>query len=155
VPIDSGLTSDWHRHFGASLFNAAWELIDRPNRSPDDDVEMLLAAAASRWHWGRVGGHAEVATGDWQLAHVASLLGMSELALVFARRNLEAATSSGWAGWRLASAHEGMARACAAAGDADGRAEHFGAAERALAGETDAEDARVIAGQLATVPQVD
>ena len=49
---------------------------------------------------------------------------------------------------------EGMARACAAGGDAQGRARYVAACEAALAAEPDAEERAVIAGQLATVPLV-
>jgi len=139
------------REHGKALFNAAWDLIDQPSRTADEDVELLLRAAASRWHWGQAGGPEEVATGDWQVAHAASLLGLGDLALLFARRNLDAATAHGWTGWRLASAHEGMARACAVAGDRDARDRHVAEAERALAAEPDAESRDLIASQLATI----
>jgi hypothetical protein len=113
---------------------------------------MLLCAAASRWHWGRVGGAQEVAVADWQITHVASLLGLADLALLFAARSLRAAEREGWGGRRLASAHEGMSRACAPDDDAAGRERHVEAAHAALADEPDEEDRTLIAGQLASVP---
>ena len=147
------MSDDVHRQIGVERFNATWDLIDRPDRSADDDVELLLSAMTSRWHWGQVGGPEEISTGDWQVAHAAALLGLGDLALLFARRNLTTAEAQGWTGWRLASAHEGMARACAVAGDADGRARHLDAARAALDAEPDAEERQVIADQLATVPE--
>jgi hypothetical protein len=145
----------WNRNFGAALFNQTWELIEKPERTEDDDIAMLLSAASSRWHWGRAGGPGEIASGDWQVAHVLSLMGEGGLAMRFARRNLATAEAEGWTGWRLASAHEGMARAYAAQGDADGRAQHVAACEAALADEPDEDDRKVIADQLATVPAID
>ena len=59
---------------------------------------------------------------------------------------------AGYSGWKLASVHEGMARAAAVNGDATGRAAHIEAAEAALAEEPSTEDAQMIADQLATVP---
>lgn len=145
---------DAHREIGGQRFNATWDLIDKgAARSADDDVEMLLSAMTSRWHWGQVGGPEEIATGDWQVAHAASLLGLGDVALLFARRNLAIAETEGWDGWRLASAHEGMARACAANGDAAGRSQHLAAASAALANEPDAEETQIITEQLATVPE--
>ena len=146
------LSDDEHRRIGVALFNGAWDLIDTPDRTADDDVEMLLRAVASRWHWGRIGGPEEFATGDWQVAHVAALAGLPDVARVFARRNLDAAVANGWTGWRLASAHEGMARACAASGDVVARAHHVAQAELALRDETDEESRDLVASQLATVP---
>lgn len=141
-----------HRALGTTLFNGAWDLIDQPARSQDDDAEMLLRAAASRWHWAHAGGPEEVATGDWQVAHVASLLGLGDLAVLFARRALDAATTHGWTGWRLASAHEGMARAYAATGDRDARDRHAAEAQRALADEPDEESRELVTSQLASIP---
>jgi len=148
--------SDVHRDVGIDRFNATWDLIDKgAARTPDDDVEMLLSAMTSRWHWSRCGGPEEIATGDWQVAHCAALLGLGDLAVLFASRNLTLAEEQGWRGWRLASAHEGMARACAVSGNVDGRSFHVDAAEAALAEEPEAEEARIIAEQLATVPPVE
>ena len=142
-----------HREIGVDRFNGTWDLIDKgAARTPDDDVELLLSAMTSRWHWARAGGPEEIATGDWLIAHAACLVGLGDLALLFARRNLELAEAQGWGGWRLASAHEGMARACALTGDVDGRSFHVDACEAALADEPDAEESAVIREQLATVP---
>jgi len=109
----------------------------------------------ARWHWGEVGGTEEIATSDWQVAHVAALIGLGDLSVWFAGRSLAAAEAEGWSGWRLASAHEGMARAFAAAGDADGRARHVDLARTALADEPDGDDRAIVEEQLATIPEVD
>jgi hypothetical protein len=151
--IDPAQQDAWHRAFAPALFNATWQLIEKEGRSEDDDLAMLLSAAGSRWHWGRVGGPEQQASGDWQVAHVLSLLGEGSLALRFARRNLATATENDWTGWRLASAHEGVARAYATIGDTAQRDEHIAAAEQALAAETDHEDRKVIADQLASIPR--
>ena len=143
---------DRHLLFGVGLFNQCWELINKPDRTENENVEMLLRAMASRWHWEQVGGPEQVATGDWQVAHVASLLGLGDLAVTFATRNLDMTSSSEWDGWRLASAHEGMARACAAAGDAEGYERHAAEAARVLEDESDPENRRHVADQLASIP---
>jgi hypothetical protein len=146
------MSDDTDRALAVELFNRAWDLIDKTDRSADEGLEMLLAAAASRWHWGRAGGPEQWAAGDWQVAHCASLLGLGDVALAFASRNLATAEAEGWTGWRLASAHEGVARACAAAGDWAGRNRHADLCQQALDAEPDDEDRAVIASQLATVP---
>jgi hypothetical protein len=146
-------SAGWEAGIAKALFNRTWELIDKPDRVGEEDLQMLLSAMAARWHWGQVGGPEEVATSDWQVGHVASLIGMGKLALIFANRNLATALAEGWDGWRLASAHEGVARACAVLGDNDGLARHYAEAEAALAREPDDEDRELIAGQLATIPR--
>jgi hypothetical protein len=85
---------------------------------------------------------------------VASLLGIGDLALACARRALATADTERWTGWRLASSHEGMARASAACGDANGRRRHLEAAREALADEPDDDDRRVIEEQIASIPEI-
>ena len=143
-----------HRRIAVALFNSTWDLIDKGERTEDEDAEMLVQAMASRWHWAQIGTVQERAMGDWQVAHVFSRLDYGDVARRFARRALAAAEREGWDGWRLASMHEGMARACAASGDATGRADHVAAAESALAREPDAEERETIAAQVASVPLV-
>ena len=145
--------AEWHRRFAVETFNATWDLIDNQSRTPDDNLEMLLAALASRWHWGRIGGPEQIATGDWQVAHVASLLGFADLALTVASRHFAIAEEERWSGWRLASAYEGLARAAATAGDFEARRRYVAMAEAALDSEPDEEERIIIAEQLATVPE--
>lgn len=151
--IDDAAVAAWHRQVAVEQFNRTWDLIDLAERTADDDAEMLLAAATSRWHWAKVGTAENVAAGDWQVAHVAALLGHGDLSHAFASRNLAAATHGGWTGWQLASAHEGMARASAVVGDHAARDQHVTEAERALADEPDPDNAAVVRQQLASIDQ--
>lgn len=142
----------FHESVAADLFNRCWELIDQEHRTGDEEIEMLLSAMTSRWHWSQVGGPPEIATGDWQVAHAAALAGFADLSLAFASRNLTTAETERWTGWRLASAHEGMARACAVSGDEADRQRHLDAAYAALESEPDQGDRSLIETQLASVP---
>ncbi len=152
--MEAAITEDeraWHRQVAVEQFNRTWDLIDLPERSADQDAEMLLAATTSRWHWARIGTAENVAAGDWQVSHVASLLGHGDLAAHFAASNLAIAEREGWTDWRLASANEAMARACAVRGDLDACGRYIAAAERALEDEPDPDNAAVVRGQLATI----
>jgi hypothetical protein len=142
----------WHKIFAASAFNQAWDLIDQPDRSSEDDAAMLMAAFASRHHWEVVGTDENRVVGDWQVAHVASLLGYGSLALRFARAALDRAVEQGFEGWRLASCHEGMARAHACSGDDAERDRHIRAARRLLDEVADPEERGLVESQLETVP---
>ena len=143
-----------HRRHAVIAFNRTWELIDTPDRSADQADEMLVATFASRYHWDRAGGAAERVTADWQIAHVASQLGLADLALRYADAALALAQREGFDGWRLASCYEGMARAHAAAGNRAERDRYVDLARRELAQVADAGDRGVIESQLATVPAV-
>ena len=39
-----------HRCFAAQYFNLAWDLIEKTNRTEEEDREMTRVAHASRWH---------------------------------------------------------------------------------------------------------
>lgn len=140
------------RQEAIAAFNRAWELIEAPERTPAEDDEMLAAAFASRYLWEPIGGDEQKAVGDWQIAHVASLLGYADLALGRAGRALQRVQQNGWTDWRLASCYEGMARAHAAGGDEAERDRFAGLAREVLATLEDAEDRELIASQLASVP---
>jgi len=133
-------------------FNRAWALIDMPRRSSAEDDEMLDASFASRYLWDCLGGEEQRATGDWQIAHVASLLGFSFLALARADRALNRVLLNGWSDWRLASCYEGMARAEAAAGNSVQRDHWAALAREVLDRLDDKEDRDIVSSQLASVP---
>ena len=140
------------RRVASELFNHVWALLDVADRTPEQDVAMIHAAHASRWHWGRVGGPEQQAVGEWQCSRVYAALDRPEAALYHARRCLEISAQDGVDPFVAASAHEAMARALAIAGDMDGaRAERNAA--YALAVELDDDDDRgVIEGDLGTLP---
>ena len=40
-----------HKYFSVNCFNLTWELIDKPDRTPKDNEQMVRLAQASLWHW--------------------------------------------------------------------------------------------------------
>jgi hypothetical protein len=40
-----------HRFFSADCFNKAWELIEKPDRTQEEDEAMIRLNQASLWHW--------------------------------------------------------------------------------------------------------
>jgi hypothetical protein len=150
--VSSDEREDWRRQAAIAAFDQTWELIDQPVRSTQDEAAMVLAAGASRYLWDGIGGEEQLAIGDWQVAHVASLLGDGDPALRFAASALARVEANGWTDWRLASALEGMARANAARGDRATRDEFAARCRAVLATVEDTDERDVITGQLATVP---
>jgi hypothetical protein len=142
----------WHRRFAIELFNRSWDLLEQAERSGDDDAEMLAAAFASAYHWGVVGTAENRALGDHQIAKVASHVGQPALGLHYARRALEAIELGHFGDWQVAAAYEGMARACAAAGDIAGRDYWVSRCTVALGAVPDAGDRSVVAEQLLNLP---
>jgi hypothetical protein len=146
------VTAEQSRRLAADLFNQVWTLMERGDRSREDDDRMLHAAHASRYLWGEVGAPVNRVRGDRQLARVYCLLGRPEPALHHARRCLEQCTENGIAGFDLAYAHEAVARAQAVAGDSESAAASRREAELAAAAIADAGDRALLVADLATLP---
>ena len=125
-----------------------------PERTPEQDDELIHAAHASRCHWAEVGTAANLARGEWQVSRVYSTLQRSEPAIYHARRCLAYCESDPDAleEWDLPYAYEALARANAVAGNPD-EAKRFAAKAHELAGKIeDEEDREQLAADLATLP---
>lgn len=140
------------RQLATDLFNLVWTLLEQPGRSAEDDDRMVHAAHASRYHWGQVGGPEQIAIGEWQCARVYSVLGRSEPALHHARRCLAIASIADVPAWLVASAHEGLARACLVAGNREEALRERSAARGVLETVSDPEDRQVVEDDLASLP---
>jgi DNA-binding transcriptional MerR regulator len=140
-----------HRRLAAELFNRSWRLLELPERTPEQDDELVHCVHASCHHWREVGTAAHLARGESQCARVYAALGRPEPALHHANRCLELVRQGGegFQDWDLASALESVARANLAAGNAS-EAEHYaGLARSELEGVADPDDREVIEGQVA------
>lgn len=144
-----------HRHWATTLFNDTWRLIDKPDRTPDEDARMIHQAHASAYHWLRVGAPENFARSHWQCSRVYCVLGRPEPALYHAGWVRDICQRHGIGDWDLAYAYEALARAHAVAGD---REESRYWLERArLAGADIADDAdrELLLGDLSTIPGQD
>jgi hypothetical protein len=146
--------SDDRRKLAVDLFNRVWSLLELPQRTPEQDDEMIHAAHASRHHWAEVGTGANLARGEWQVSRVYVTLGRAEPALYHAGRCLAycEASPDAIADWDLPYAYEALSRAHVVAGN-QAEAERFAAQARELAAlVADEEDREHLAGDLATLP---
>ena len=142
------------RQTAVDLFNRTWSLMELPERTPEQDDEMIHAAHASRHHWAAVGTGANLARGEWQISRVYVTLGRAEPALYHAGRCLAycEASKDDIADWDIPYAYEALARAHLTAGNRE-EAEHFAARARELTAEVaDAEDREHLEEDLATLP---
>ena len=143
-----------HRNVAVDLFNHVWTLLRLPERTPEQDDEMIHAAHASRHHWAAVGTAANLARGEWQVSRVYAVLGRAEPALYHAGRCLAycEARPSELEDWDLPYAYEALARAYLAAGNVDQSREHAARARELAERVADEEDRELLASDLATLP---
>ena len=115
--VDLVLDPEEERSLAKQLFNDVWTLLERPDRTPDDDDTMMHAAHASRYHWGEVGLPINLVRGEWQCSRVYAVLGRAEPAAYHARRCLAHCERHAIRGFDRGFAYEALARAAKLAGD--------------------------------------
>jgi DNA-binding transcriptional MerR regulator len=149
---ETSTATDDERKLAATLFNATWDLMEKENRSRDDDDAMLHMAHASRHHWGQVGAQVNLARGEWQCSRVYAVLRRPEPCLHHAQRVLDICTEQSLGGFDLAFAYEALARGHAINGDLE-QARAF--TEQALAAADDIpedDDRDLLRSDLETIP---
>ncbi|GHV09059.1 hypothetical protein FACS1894217_12530 [Clostridia bacterium] len=130
------------------LFNGTWDLIDLPQRTAEQDAEMLTKAHTSSYLWGLVEDAKPVnrARGLWQISHVYSLLKQADAALLYGDLSLGVCDENEIGGLDLAFGYEAVARGWAVKGDT-AKAEDFKA--KGLAVEiADENDRKYVQGEL-------
>jgi hypothetical protein len=150
---DPGLDEADERRIGVALFNATWTLLEKEDRSREDDDAMLHMAHASRHHWGRSGcPPVNLGRGEWQCSRVYAVLNRPEPCLHHAQRCLDICLDNGIGDWDLAFAYEALARGHAVAGDTQ-KARDF--TEQALAAAEDIaeeEERELVLSDLESIP---
>jgi len=141
-----------HRRLAAELFNGTWTLLEKQDRTPDDDARMIHMAHASAYHWLQVGKPLNFARSHWLCSRVYSVLGRPESALYHAQLAHDICAEHGIGDFDLGYAFEALARAHAVAGN---HSESAGWRDRARAAATDiadGEDRELLLSDLATIP---
>jgi hypothetical protein len=146
--------ADVHQRLAKDLFNRVWDLLEKENRTREEDETMLNAAHASRFHWGEVGQPVNLARGDWQISRVNAVLGRVDAAAHHARSSLEILQENGIGDWDLAFAYEALARAAALSGDSTEFDQWMAKAHEAAADIADEEDRALVVADLADMPAV-
>jgi hypothetical protein len=110
---EPAVTKEEHRKLAIDLFNLTWSLLDKKDRTKEEDDKMIHAAHASRFHWGETGTPLEFERGEWQISRVYSVLKRSEPAIYHAKRCLEICKTHNISDFDIAFAYEALARAYA------------------------------------------
>ena len=140
-----------HKYFAAQCFNAAWDLIDKPDRTAADDRLMEALNQASIYHWRSRPDFSDKNTsvGYWQASRIQSLIGNWPQALRHAQTSLEA--SQELPPFLLGYAHEGMARALFGLGrDAEAKT-HLDTAADLARQVTDKRDRQLLVADLDSI----
>jgi tetratricopeptide (TPR) repeat protein len=146
------LDPEQERRLGAGLYNATWTLLEKEDRTREEDDAMLHMTHASAYHWRQVGKPENFARSEWQCSRVYAALRRPEPSLHHAQRCLDLCTENGLRDFDLAFAYEALARGHAIAGDPDTARAYT---EQALAAAEDIkedDDRELLLTDLETIP---
>jgi hypothetical protein len=142
--------AQFHKKMAVEFFNETWKLLDKPDRTPEEDARMLHLTHASRLHWQFVGSAQEFSVGEWHVSRVHAVLGQPDAALYHARRSLDIAERNELAPFYLACGHEAVARALAIT-DAQAALASIATARKIAAEITDPEDKKILDDDLSSI----
>jgi len=132
--------------FFAKGFNGkTWELLDKQNRTQEDNEMLVDYAHASLAHWRATGTGVHLQRGVWMLARVYTVFGNAQMALQYANRCLELTDQHKdlLYDFDFAFAYECMARARALAGDQAEAQKYIAKADEAGKAIKDEEDRQI------------
>jgi hypothetical protein len=121
-----------NEYFSVECFNRAWDLLDKPTRTPEQNQQMIQLSIASLWHWTQRGDCTDtnLSIGYWQTSRVYAVAGLAEEAHRYGELCLEVSQKPGVPPFYLGYAHEALARAARVAGDSKVAQQHLAEARR-------------------------
>jgi tetratricopeptide (TPR) repeat protein len=153
--MSSGSSGVNERQLGVDLFNDVWRLLEQPDRTREEDDELLHQAHASAYHWLKAPEcePKNRARSEWMCSRVYAVLGRAEPALHHAERCLEIteANPENIDDWDIPFAYEALARAYGLAGNGVEARRHEERARDAAVAIADPEDREHLEEALATL----
>lgn len=139
-----------HLHFAKQFNGKIWELLEKQERTPEEDELLVDYTHASLAHWRVAGTEVHIQRGAWMLAHVHTVLGNEALALQHAKRcqELTEQYKVHLSDFDFAYAYECMARAQALAGNEEEAQKYIALADEAGVAIKDAKDREIFLGDF-------
>ncbi|MBT2687503.1 hypothetical protein J7I93_04825 [Bacillus sp. ISL-47] len=140
-----------HKKIAISLFNRVWDLMEKPDRTREEDLQMIHMVHTSRFHWEMAGKPVNLSRGEWQISRVYTVLNRAEPALYHAKRNLEICLDHNIGDFDLAFAYEALSRAYKTAQDEENTQHYKKLAYDAAELIAKEADKKVVLNELASV----
>ena len=140
-----------HKYFSTSCFNSAWELIEKPDRTPEDDEQMIRLTQTSLWHWMQRPDCTDknLSIGLWQASRIYALLGQADKAREYAEFSLRKTPDN--EDFYLGFAYEALARAESIARNPEKMKTYLAEAWRHAEAVTDDEERQTLTSDLRTL----
>jgi len=141
------------QYFSAACFNAAWELLDRPSRSAEEDERMIRLALSSHWHWSQREDcePTNVSIAHWQTSRIYAVLGQAQNARRYAQLCLAVSQVGDVAPLYVGYAYEALARAEMVGGNHEKMEQYLGEALRIVDTVPDPEAKRWLLDDLSSL----
>jgi tetratricopeptide (TPR) repeat protein len=142
-----------HKYFSVECFNGAWKLLDKAERSAEDDEQMLRLSMASHWHWTQREDATPTNTSVayWQTARIYAVLGQGQNARRYAQKCLTASQGDDIAPFYLGYAYEALARAELVCGNREQMEKYLAEARRVAQTIPDAEAKQSLLEDLVSI----
>ena len=142
-----------HKYFSVACFNKAWDLIDKTDRTPEEDDQMIRLSMASHWHWTQREDYApqNASIAYWQLSRIYAILARGEEARKYGLLCLNASQAEDIAAFYLGYAYEALALAEMVSGDTKRAQEYLKEAHSAAGKITDRDEKKLLLGDLSTI----
>ena len=140
-----------HSFFSVYCFNTAWSLMEKTNRTPEEDDQMVLLSQTSIWHWMQRDDcqNANLSVGYRQASRIYSILGRADEARRYARLSLRQSDQE--TPFLRAYANEALARAEKVAGNGGLAAKYHADALRLAESVEEIDDRKLLFDDLTTI----
>lgn len=141
-----------HKYFSAECFNRAWELIDKAERTAEEEEEMIRLSLASHWHWTQREDYAKTneSVAYWQTSRIYAMLGQADNARRYGKLCL-ASSGEKVPPFYLGYAYEALARAELVAGERGKMEEYLREARRVAETVPDVEARKMLEDDLDSI----
>jgi hypothetical protein len=142
-----------HRHFSSDCFNKAWDLIEKSDRTPEEDEEMIRLNQTSIWHWTQREdcSPTNMSVGYWQASRIYAILGQVDNARRYGQLCLEISRREDVALFYLGYAYEALGRAEMVAGNREAMARYVSQARETAEKIADAAEKPLLLSDLETI----
>jgi hypothetical protein len=140
-----------HTFFSVYCFNTAWSLMEKTNRTPEEDEQLILLTHTSLWHWMQRDDcqNLNLSVGYWQASRICSILGRAHEARRYAQLCFRHSQEEG--PFLRAYANEALARAEKLAGNSSLVAKYHAEALRLAESIEEADDRKLLVDDLASI----
>ncbi|KPJ61580.1 MAG: hypothetical protein AMJ46_00275 [Latescibacteria bacterium DG_63] len=145
-----------HRHLSTDCFNKCWALMEKKNRTPENEEDMILLTHTSLWHWKQRDDcqPLNLSIAYWQLGRAYCLAKNTAMAKYYGQKCVEISTEKSMPPFYVGYGYEVLAHASALEGNAREAEEYLRLANMELEKITIEKNKKLLKADLKKVEQI-